>query len=540
MRQRNPSKGKSNFSEKRSKSSSYSREGKPAFKKEGDGKRSYGKPAGEGRHGDDKKPSYKRESASYGDKPKRSYGSSEEKRPYKKTGGGYDNDRPKRSYGSDEKRTSFKKDEGGYGKSDRSYSDRPKRSFDGEEKRPYKKTEGAFGNDRPKRKYSSDEERPSRKTGGAFGKSDRSYSDRPKRRDDGEEKRPYKKTEGAFGKPGRSYGDKPFTKEGDTGKRAFYKRADGSYASTPDGDHAEKPKRTYGSDSKAAEQKDLEGKHRRSKRSFEEAEQSEGEAPELSYTEKKHLETYEKLNKKKKKVSEDGTIRLNRYIANAGICSRREADVLIASGVVTVNGKVVTEMGTKILPGDLVTYDGSAIKNEDKKYLLLNKPKDYITTMDDPEERKTVMELVKNACKERLYPVGRLDRNTTGLLLFTNDGDMTAKLTHPKHNIRKVYHVTINKKISPDDFKTLSEGVELEDGFIKPDAIEYVEEGKKDLGVEIHSGRNRIVRRLFEHLGYEVVKLDRVAFAGLTKKDVPRGKWRFLTPKEVSFLKMLK
>jgi 23S rRNA pseudouridine2605 synthase len=232
-------------------------------------------------------------------------------------------------------------------------------------------------------------------------------------------------------------------------------------------------------------------------------------------------------------------VRLNRYVANAGICSRREADVLIATGVVTVNGKIVTEMGYKVNPTDVVTYGGVPIKNEVKKYLLLNKPKDYITTMDDPEERKTVMELIRKACKERLYPVGRLDRNTTGVLLFTNDGDLTAKLTHPKFNVRKVYHVVLDKRITSEDFRTLSEGVELADGPIKPDAIEYVGEGKSELGVEIHSGRNRIVRRLFEHLGYEVMKLDRVVFAGLTKKDLPRGKHRFLTPKEIDFLKML-
>lgn len=230
---------------------------------------------------------------------------------------------------------------------------------------------------------------------------------------------------------------------------------------------------------------------------------------------------------------------MNRYVANAGICSRREADVLIATGVVTVNGKIVTEMGYKVNPTDVVTYGGVPIKNETKKYLILNKPKDYITTMDDPEERRTVMELIRKACKERLYPVGRLDRNTTGILLFTNDGDMTAKLTHPKFEVRKVYHVTLDKKMTTEDYRMLNEGVDLADGFIKPDAVEFVGTGKYELGVEIHSGKNRIVRRMFEHLGYEVVKLDRVAFAGLTKKDLPRGKYRFLTEKEISFLKML-
>lgn len=235
----------------------------------------------------------------------------------------------------------------------------------------------------------------------------------------------------------------------------------------------------------------------------------------------------------------DGLTRLNKYLAYAGIASRREADTLIKSGVVKVNGVPITEMGFQVKPGDTVTYGDSAVKSERKVYLLLNKPKDYITTMDDPQERNTVMELVDNACKERIYPVGRLDRNTTGLLLFTNDGDLTKKLTHPKHNVKKVYHVSLNKGLKPEDFKSMIEGVELEDGIIKADDLAFVGEGKKEVGIEIHSGRNRVVRRLFEHLGYEVLKLDRVIFAGLTKKDLPRGKHRFLTAKEINFLQMI-
>lgn len=239
------------------------------------------------------------------------------------------------------------------------------------------------------------------------------------------------------------------------------------------------------------------------------------------------------------KENPDGLIRLNKYLSNAGIASRREADTLIQSGVVKVNGVVVDQLGYKIKPGDKVTYGDSAVRSERKVYLLLNKPKDYITTLDDPQERKTVMELIKGACKERVYPVGRLDRNTTGLLLFTNDGELTTKLTHPKFGIKKVYHVSLNKGLKPADFTAIVEGVELEDGFVKADDVAFVGEGKKEIGIEIHSGRNRIVRRLFEHLGYDVLKLDRVVFAGLTKKDLQRGKHRFLTAKEISFLKML-
>jgi 23S rRNA pseudouridine2605 synthase len=206
---------------------------------------------------------------------------------------------------------------------------------------------------------------------------------------------------------------------------------------------------------------------------------------------------------------------------------------------VRVNGVVVDQLGSKISPTDKVTYGGESIRGERKVYLLLNKPKDYITTLDDPQERKTVMELIAGACRERVYPVGRLDRNTTGLLLFTNDGELTTKLTHPKFGIKKIYHVSLNKGLKPDDFKAIIEGVELEDGLIKVDDLAFVGEGKKEIGVEIHSGRNRIVRRLFEHLGYDVLKLDRVAFAGLTKKDLPRGKHRFLTAKEISYLQMI-
>lgn len=239
------------------------------------------------------------------------------------------------------------------------------------------------------------------------------------------------------------------------------------------------------------------------------------------------------------KKEDEGLIRLNKYLSNAGIASRRDADNLIQSGVVKVNGEIITQLGYKIKPTDEVTYSGQTVKREQKVYLILNKPKDYITTVDDPQERKTVMELIKGACRERLYPVGRLDRNTTGLLLFTNDGELAAKLTHPKFGIKKVYHVALSRSLKPETFSSIVEGVELEDGFVKADDLAFVGEGKKELGIEIHSGRNRIVRRLFEHLGYEVIKLDRVSFAGLTKKDLPRGKWRFLTQKEVNFLKML-
>ncbi len=235
-------------------------------------------------------------------------------------------------------------------------------------------------------------------------------------------------------------------------------------------------------------------------------------------------------------------VRLNKYLSNAGVCSRREADVLIQTGVVSVNGEIITELGYKIKKGDKVQYDGETINAETKRYVLLNKPKGFITTMDDPLGRKTVMGLVINACKERIYPVGRLDRDTTGLLLFTNDGDMAKKLTHPRYEATKIYHVETDKPVQKEHLELLMRGIELEDGRIQADKAEYVTDGKsaREVGIEIHSGKNRIVRRMFEKLGYEVVKLDRVQFASLTKKDLPRGYYRHLTEKEVSFLKMTK
>lgn len=234
-------------------------------------------------------------------------------------------------------------------------------------------------------------------------------------------------------------------------------------------------------------------------------------------------------------------IRLNKYLSNAGVCSRREADVLIATGVVTVNGEIVMEMGYKVKPDDVIKYDGHKIAAEKKRYVLLNKPKGFITTMDDPMGRKTVMGLVIKACKERVYPVGRLDRDTTGLLLFTNDGDLAKKLTHPLYKASKVYQVELERKVAPDVLKKLVSGVELEDGTIRFDAASYIdEEDARLVGVELHSGKNRIVRRTFEALGYNVLKLDRVTFAGLSKKDLPRGRYRHLTEKEVAFLKMTK
>ncbi len=236
-------------------------------------------------------------------------------------------------------------------------------------------------------------------------------------------------------------------------------------------------------------------------------------------------------------IDPNAEIRLNKYMANAGLCSRREADEYIQNGKVKVNGNVVTELGTKVTRNDVVEFDEKVVTPERKCYVLLNKPKDCVTTSDDPNGRTTVLDLVRTACKERIYPVGRLDRNTTGVLLLTNDGDLASKLTHPKYVKKKIYHVWTDRDISEEDMQRIADGIELDDGEIHADAVSYVSDERNQAGIEIHSGRNRIVRRIFEHLGYRVTKLDRVYFAGLTKKNLPRGRWRYLTQEEVNILR---
>ena len=255
--------------------------------------------------------------------------------------------------------------------------------------------------------------------------------------------------------------------------------------------------------------------------------------PNAKYSVKKQIEYKEQF------VDPNEPIRLNKFLANAGVCSRREADEFITAGVVSVNGEVVTELGTKITRQDVVTFNEKPVQIESKVYIVLNKPKNCVTTSDDPQERLTVMDLVKNACQERIYPVGRLDRNTTGVLLLTNDGDLASKLTHPSFKKKKIYHVWLDKNVAIEDMEKIANGLELEDGEIHADAISYAsEDDKSQVGIEIHSGRNRIVRRIFESLGYHVTKLDRVYFAGLTKKNLGRGKWRYLNEREVNALRM--
>lgn len=273
-----------------------------------------------------------------------------------------------------------------------------------------------------------------------------------------------------------------------------------------------------------------------SKNEFEDNQEKKFSDKRKSSATKKRTEPKTKTGNKKLLLKDE--VRLNRYLANAGISSRREADKYIESGIVTINGKVVTELGTKVKYGDDVRFNDAPLAPEKKTYILLNKPKDYVTTLEDPHAKRTVIDLIRNGCQERVYPVGRLDKATTGLLLLTNDGDLAEFLAHPRNNKKKIYQATLDKPANTDDLQKLYDGITLEDGTIKADEITFVDPSdKRDIGIEIHSGKNRIVRRMFEHIGYKVRKLDRVYFAGLTKKNLPRGKWRFLSEKEIVMLK---
>jgi len=509
---------KKSYSRDSSERKPYGDREKRSYSKEGDDKKSYGdrekksysrdnserKP-----YGDREKRSYSKEGddkKSYGDREKKSYSrDSSERKPY--------GDREKRSYSKE-------------GDNKKSYGDREKKSYskDNSERKPY--------GDREKRSYSKegDDKKSYKKEGKKF--DNESYFSKEKA------KSSEKWNESAFEKSKTGKHIKPEGEEG------FIKDVTKKEAKPYKGSFYDKQAKGAKKSDFASEERDFDQKKKRlddepSSKKFESHEQFDSYERKSSRPKRQRIE---KASLSLPKQTEDGLIRLNKYIANSGVCSRREADKLIESGAVSVNGKVVSELGYKVKYEDEVHYGGTPIKRERHVYVLLNKPKDYITTLDDPEGRKTVMELIKNACKERVYPVGRLDRNTTGLLLFTNDGDMTMKLTHPKNNIQKLYSVEVDKSIKPEDFKAILDGMELEDGFIKADSLEFVGEGsnRREVGIEIHSGRNRIVRRMFEHLGYKVVRLDRVMFAGLTKKDLPRSKWRFLSDKEIGYLKMLK
>ena len=383
-----------------------------------------------------------------------------------------------------------------------------KKSFDKKDSKPWEKSDRPFSA-RGKREEGSSDRRDNK----SWEKSDRPSSPRGKRDEGSSDRRdnkPWEKRDKPFSARGRE--------ENNDGKRSYAK------------------KDSYAKDGAASKFSDRKGDKYGDNRPFRKRE----EGGYKGKKEDKGERVAPTLRSRKTKEEED-LIRLNRYIANAGICSRRKADELIEAGVVSVNGKVVTELGHKVDPyKDEVRYNGELLKREKKVYVLLNKPKDYITTTDDPQERKTVMHLVDKASKERIYPVGRLDRNTTGLILMTNDGDLADRLSHPRNGITKIYQVELNKNLIQGDLNKIQFGLELEDGFIKPDSISYVAGGsKKEIGIQIHSGKNRIVRRIFEHLGYDVVKLDRVVYGNLTKKDLPRGRWRYLDEHELIQIKHL-
>ena len=338
-----------------------------------------------------------------------------------------------------------------------------------------------------------------------------------------------KMEEKTYGKPGR----------GKTNYRSKKYSRDKSEESKPDFRKESKNKEKRKDFSENSEKKKRFSKQSDQKRPFKSKKYFNENGPDKESLRKRHYSKKKQLEHARMMGPKDGILRLNKFIANSGECSRREADSRIAEGRVTVNGEVVTEVGTKVHLKDKVCMDGVLLQPESKVYLVLNKPKDFVTTLDDPMGRKTVIDLIKNACDERVYPVGRLDRMTTGVLLFTNDGDLTKRLTHPSYNKKKIYHVFLDREISQEELDLIDKGLELEDGFIKSDAISFADpKDKKQVGIEIHSGKNRIVRRIFEHLGYTVEKLDRVFFAGITKKNIPRGKWRFLTTEEVRMLKI--
>ena len=356
--------------------------------------------------------------------------------------------------------------------------------------------------------------------------------------------------EGGYNRPSynRENGDRPYrprfnNENGDRPQRAY--SSDRSYRPrfNPNGENGDRPQRSYGNNAGG----DRPYRPRYNSEGGDRPQRSYGNRdsysrpirrtadydPNAKYSKKKQIEYKEQF------VDPNEPIRLNKFLANAGVCSRREADEFITAGVVSVNGEVVTELGTKIKRGDEVKFHDQAVSIERKIYVLLNKPKDTVTTSDDPQARRTVMDLVKGACSERIYPVGRLDRNTTGVLLLTNDGDLASKLTHPKYLKKKIYHVHLDKNLTKADMEQIAAGIQLDDGEIQADAISYTDDFKKDqVGIEIHSGKNRIVRRIFESLGYKVVKLDRVFFAGLNKKGLRRGDWRYLSEAEVNYLRM--
>ena len=408
---------------------------------------------------------------------------------------------------------------------DRKFGDRPRRRFDDDKPRGERRFRD---DDRPRRRF-DDEDRPRRRFDDDKPRGERRFrdDDRPRRRFDDDKPRGERRFDD---RPRRRFDDddRPRSRRFDDDKPRGERRFD------------DRPRRRYDDDKPRERRFHDDDRQRGGNRRYDDRQRDrrryDDEEPRRGR--KGYVKEKDPLYDRPKAT---GEIRLNKYLADCGICSRREADDLIKAGCVMVNDEIITTMGYKVKTEDKVVYGGQTLNREKLRYILLNKPKGYITTSDDPYERDTVMELVKNACPERVYPVGRLDKQTTGLLLFTNDGDLAKKLTHPSSEVPKLYHVILDKPLTKNDMLRIAEGIELDDGPIAADNIAYDQDddSKKSIGIELHSGRNRIVRRIFEHLGYEVTKLDRVMFAGLDKYRLPRGEWRFLTDLEVVNLKKI-
>ncbi|MNK85591.1 Ribosomal large subunit pseudouridine synthase B [compost metagenome] len=479
-----------------------------------------------------------------------------------KSRGDKNNSFGKKSYGSNDQseRGSFRKDDNRENRSfgSKKFSDKPSFRGDNNSFRSKDNSEKSFG--RGSRSFDKNDSSRSFDKKDSFNKFDRSErsfdkKDNFKRSDRNDSSRSFDRSERSFDKrdsfkrSDRNDAPRSF----DRSERSFDKKDNFKRSDRNDAPRSfDRSERSFDKKDnfKRSDRNDAPRSFDRSERSFDKRDnfkrtdrKFDGERS-RNFDDNKNFGDKQYIKRPKKKAEDaedDGLVRLNRYIANAGICSRRKADELITAGVIWVNGEPVTELGTKVDPAtDEIRYNNERLKREKNVYVLLNKPKDYITTTDDPQERHTVMELVSKATKERIYPVGRLDRNTTGLLLMTNDGSLAEKLSHPRNSISKIYNVELNKSLTQGDFNKINFGIELEDGVIKPDDLSYVQGGsKREVGIQIHSGKNRIVRRIFESLGYEVVKLDRVVYANLTKKDLPRGRWRYLEEREIVQLKHL-
>jgi len=498
-------------------------EGKPFKRFSDDKRREYRKPDADStrtEHTGDERPA------------RRSYNkdSSLERKPYQRREG----------EGERSERRPYQRREGEGERSERKPYQRKEGEGERSERKPYQRREGE-GERSERKPYQRTERKPYQRREGEGERSERKPYQRREGEGERSERRPYQRREGEGERSER----KPYQRregEGERSERKPYQRREGEEERSERRPYQRREGEGERSERKPYQRREGDGE--RSERKPYQRREGDGERSERKprFDDKNGGFGKPFAKKPAKTVSrDDGTIRLNKYISNAGVCSRREADTMIEAGAVSINGVVVTELGTRVNPGDKVQIGNETLNAEKKVYILLNKPKGYITTVDDPQERNTVMMLIKGACRERVNPVGRLDRNTSGLLLFTNDGEMAAKLTHPSHQVRKMYQVEVNRTFSKSDMIQMTEGVKLEDGLMTVDEIAYTGTGedKKTLGVVIHSGKNRVVRRMFEALDYEVVKLDRVVFANLTKKDLPRGRWRFLTESELNMLKMI-